>query len=102
MASKIMELSVSISSVLIAILFIQTAITSGSIHVIGQQQNSSIATFTNSVLLDEEASTLNTVFKQAEKSLVTITRTLPSPTVVTPQTQNITLLGSGFVYDSQG
>ena len=97
-----MELSVSISSVLIAILFIQTAITSGSIHVIGQQQNSSIATFTNSVLLDEEASTLNTVFKQAEKSLVTITRTLPSPTVVTPQTQNITLLGSGFVYDSQG
>ncbi|MGB6528659.1 MAG: trypsin-like peptidase domain-containing protein, partial [Candidatus Nitrosopolaris sp.] len=58
--------------------------------------SSTITTLTKSALLDEE------VFKQADKSLVTITRTLPSPTMVTPQTQNITVLGSGFLYDNQG
>ncbi len=100
MASKIMGLSLSIAFSFITILFIQTAV--NSIHAIGQQQNSRIATLTNSALLDEEASTLNSVFKQADKSLVTITRTLPSPTMITPQTQNITVLGSGFLYDNQG
>jgi S1-C subfamily serine protease len=102
MASKIMELSLSITFAFIAILFVQTADNSGSIHAIGQQQTPNIAALTNSALFEEEASTLNTVFKQAEKSLVTITRTLPSPTMVTPQTQNITVLGSGFLYDNQG
>ena len=100
MASKIMGLSLSIAFSFITILFIQTGV--NSIHAIGQQQNSRIATLTNSALLDEEASTLNSVFKQADKSLVTITRTLPSSTMVTPQTQNITVLGSGFFYDNQG
>ncbi|MFY9795812.1 MAG: trypsin-like peptidase domain-containing protein [Candidatus Nitrosopolaris sp.] len=94
MASKIMKLSLSIAFAFIAILFIQTAV--NSTHAIGQQQNSRITTLTKSALLDEE------VFKQADKSLVTITRTLPSPTMVTPQTQNITVLGSGFLYDNQG
>ena len=100
MASKIMGLSLSIAFASITILFIQTPV--NSIHAIGQQQNSRIATLTNSTLLDEDASTLSSVFKQADKSLVTITRTLPSPTMVTPQTQNITVLGSGFLYDNQG
>ena len=100
MASKIMKLSLSIAFAFIAILFIQTAV--NSTHAIGQQQNSRIATLTKSALLDEEVSTLNMVFKQADKSLVAITRTLPSPTMVTPQTQNITVLGSGFLYDNQG
>ena len=53
MASKIMGLSLSIAFSFITILFIQTAV--NSIHAIGQQQNSRIATLTNSALLDEEA-----------------------------------------------
>ncbi|MGC1927515.1 MAG: trypsin-like peptidase domain-containing protein [Candidatus Nitrosopolaris sp.] len=65
------------------------------------QQNSNIATNATSDLLDE-ANTLNAIFKAVEKSIVTITRTLPSPTIVTPEAQNITVLGSGFVYDNQG
>lgn len=65
------------------------------------QQNSNITTNTTSDLLGESI-TLNAIFKQAEKSIVTITRTLPSPTIVTPEAQNITVLGSGFVYDNQG
>ena len=58
-----MPLSVSIAFAFIAILFIQTADSSGSVHAIRQQQTSSIAAPTNSALLDEKASTLNTVFK---------------------------------------
>jgi S1-C subfamily serine protease len=62
-----------------------------------------ISTTTNitSDLLAQE-NTLNTIFTQAEKSIVTITRTLPSPTTITPEAQNITVLGSGVVYDNQG
>jgi S1-C subfamily serine protease len=63
--------------------------------------NSNVASNTTSNFLGE-AKTLNAIFTQAEKSIVTITRTVPSPTIVTPEAQNITLLGSGFVYDNQG
>jgi S1-C subfamily serine protease len=56
----------------------------------------------NSSDLLAQENTLNTIFNQAERSIVTITRTLPSPTTVTPEAQNITVLGTGFVYDNQG
>jgi S1-C subfamily serine protease len=101
MASKIMELSLLM--IFIAVLFIQTAASSGSIYAIGQQQNSSMVNKnTNSLLLNEE-NTLNRIFKQTKESIVTIIRTLPSSTTVTtPETQNATVLESGFLYDNQG
>jgi len=94
----------SILIIFIAVLFIQTADSSRSIYAIAQQQNSSMVNSnnTNSLLLNEEI-TLNKLFKQTEESIVAVTRTLPSSTTVTtPETQNTTVLESGFLYDNQG
>jgi S1-C subfamily serine protease len=71
-----------------------------AVSVVQPKQNSTISNFSSDLLAQEN--TLNTIFNQAEKSVVTITRTLPSPTTVTPEAQNITVLGTGFVYDNQG
>jgi len=90
--------------IFIGVFFIQSAANSGSIHAIAQQQHSSIVSTnnTNSLLLNEK-NTLNRLFKQTEDSVVTIIRTLPSfTTVTTPDTQNTTILESGFIYDNQG
>jgi len=94
----------SILIIFIAVFFIQIAASSGSIYAIAQQQNSSIVNTnnTNSLLLNEE-NTLNRIFKQTEESIVTVIRSLPSSTTVTTQeTQNTTVLESGFLYDNQG
>jgi S1-C subfamily serine protease len=102
MVSKATKLSIFI--IFIAVFVIQTAASSGSIYAIAQQQNSSIVNSnnTNSLLLNEE-NTLNRLFKQTEDSVVTIIRSLPSSTTVTtPETQNTTVLESGFLYDNQG
>jgi S1-C subfamily serine protease len=102
MASKTTQLSLLI--IFIAVFFIQTAASSGSIYAIGQQQNSSMVNTnnTNSLVLNEE-NILNKLFKQTEESIVTVIRTLPSSTTVTtPDTQNTTVLESGFLYDNQG
>jgi len=71
-----------------------------AISLVQPKQNSTISNISSDLLAQEN--TLNTIFNQAEKSIVTITRTLPSPTTVTPEAQNITVLGTGFVYDNQG
>ena len=70
-----------------------------AVSVVQPKQNSSIS---NSSDYLAQENTLNTIFNKAQKSIVTITRTLPSPTTVTPEAQNITVLGTGFVYDNQG
>src|SRR5262249_52202591 len=89
----------SILMIFIGVFFLQTAANSRNIHAIAQQQHSSIVNTnnTNSLLLNEE------LFNQTEDSVVTIIRTLPSfTTVTTPDTQNTTILESGFIYDNQG
>ena len=93
MASNATKLSILI--IFIAVLFFQTAANNGTLYAVGQQQNSSIVKTnnTNFGLLDE-ANSLNKIFKQTKESIVTIIRTLPSPTTVTPQTQNISVLES--------
>src|SRR5215469_13938222 len=94
----------SILIIFIAVLFIQTAASSGSIYAIAQQQNPSTVNTnnTNSHLLNE-GNRLNRIFKQNEGSIVAITRSLPSSTMITtPNTQNTTILESGFIYDNQG
>ena len=48
------------------------------------------------------SSSLNTIFKQLENSVVQITSKVPITNPLNPQTQNATALGSGFVYDRQG
>jgi len=102
MATEVPTLSLLI--IFIAVLFIQAVASRGSIYAIAQQQNPSIVNTnnTNSLLLNE-GNALYRIFKQIEDSVVTITRTLPSPTMVTtPETQNNTSSESGFLYDNQG
>jgi S1-C subfamily serine protease len=99
-ASKTRKLSLLI--IFIAVFFIQTAASNKSIHVIAQQSSSIVNTNNTNSLLNEE-NILNKLFKQTEDSVVTIIRTLPSSTTVTtPETQNTTVLESGFLYDNQG
>jgi len=91
--------------IFIAVLFIQIAANRSTLYAIGSQQNSTVkANNTKFALfpLLSEANSLNKIFKQAKDSIVTIIRTLPSPTTVTPQSQNTSVLESGFLYDNQG
>jgi S1-C subfamily serine protease len=96
MPGKTTQLSLLI--IFIAVFYIQTAASTGSKYAIAQQQNPSIVKTNNTNSLP-----LNRLFKQTEDSVVTIIRTLPSSaTVTTPDTQNTTVLESGFLYDNQG
>jgi S1-C subfamily serine protease len=48
---------------------------------------------------------LNSIFKQVENSVVQITRKVPPPSSIlppSPESENATALGSGFVYDNKG
>jgi S1-C subfamily serine protease len=48
---------------------------------------------------------LNSIFKQVENSVVQITRKIPPPSSIlppSPESENATALGSGFVYDNKG
>src|ERR671918_2535676 len=48
---------------------------------------------------------LNNIFKQVENSVVQITRKVPPPSSISPpspESENATALGSGFVYDNKG
>jgi S1-C subfamily serine protease len=100
MASKVTRLSLLI--IFIAVFFIQTAASTRSIYAIAQQQTIVNSNNTNSLLLNEE-NALNRLFRQTEDSVVALIRTLPSSTTVTtPETQNTTVLESGFIYDNQG
>jgi predicted PurR-regulated permease PerM len=69
-----------------------------AISVVQPEQNSTIS---SSDLL-AQGNTLNTIFNQAQKSIVTITTTLPTRSTATPESQNIAMLRTGFVYDNQG
>ena len=63
-----------------------------------KQQNSTV------VSISEGQGTsfpLNSIFKQVENSVVQITRKVP-PSNISPQSENASALGSGFVYDNEG
>jgi S1-C subfamily serine protease len=51
-----------------------------------------------------KSTSLRTIFKQVENSVVQITSKFPTSTsnALTPQSANTTALGSGFVYDNRG
>jgi S1-C subfamily serine protease len=101
MVSKATKLSFLI--IFIAVFCIQTAASTGRKYAIAQQQHPNIVKTNNTNSLLSEANSLNRIFKQAKESVVTIIRTLPSSTTVTtPDTQNTTVLESGFLYDNQG
>jgi S1-C subfamily serine protease len=84
---------------------IQTIVIFVIISALTVQQHSVIAQLIPTT--QSHSSSLNTIFKQVENSVVQITSKIPTTTAATnalnPQTQNATTaLGSGFVYDKIG
>ncbi|HZC50216.1 MAG TPA: hypothetical protein VE244_14285, partial [Nitrososphaeraceae archaeon] len=64
-----------------------------------QQQNSTVIDMV-AAKDDESSLSLNSIFKQVENSVVQITRKVPPSSILpTPESENATALGSGFVYD---
>ena len=68
-----------------------------------QQQNSTVIDIVSAKKDDESSLSLNSIFKQVENSVVQITRKVPPSSILpTPESENATALGSGFVYDNKG
>jgi S1-C subfamily serine protease len=67
-----------------------------------QQQNSTVVDVIPAK--DNESSlSLNSIFKQVENSVVQITRKVPPSSILSsPESENASALGSGFVYDNKG
>lgn len=71
-----------------------------------EQQNSTVSDVMSAK--EEEGGdslSLNSIFKQVENSVVQITRKVPPPSSIlppSPESENATALGSGFVYDNKG
>jgi Trypsin-like serine proteases, typically periplasmic, contain C-terminal PDZ domain len=72
-----------------------------------QQQNSTVADVVSAKEEEKggDSLSLNSIFKQVENSIVQITRKVPPPSSIlppSPDSENATALGSGFVYDNKG
>jgi S1-C subfamily serine protease len=68
-----------------------------------QQQNFTVIDMASAKKDDESSLSLNSIFKQVENSVVQITRKVPPISILpTPEPENATALGSGFVYDNKG
>jgi S1-C subfamily serine protease len=69
-----------------------------------QQQNSTVVDRV-SAKHDESSLSLNSIFKEVENSVVQITRKVPPSSILSPsspESENASALGSGFVYDNKG
>ena len=68
-----------------------------------QQQNSTVIDMASAKKDDESSLSLNSIFKQVENSVVQITRKVPPSSILpSPESENASALGSGFVYDNKG
>src|ERR687889_1374234 len=85
-----------------------------TLHVQAQLSQQQQQEQQNSIVLDVvsakeekggDSLSLNNIFKQVENSVVQITRKVPQPSSISPpspESENATALGSGFVYDNKG
>ena len=69
-----------------------------------QQQNSTVVDVTAAAAKnDGDPLSLNSIFKEVENSVVQITRKVPPSSILpSPESENASALGSGFVYDNKG
>src|SRR5918995_4472036 len=90
-----MQIVVALVAVMVALLISQHP-------VMAQQQQQQNSTVINATAAKDSLS-LNSIFKQVENSVVQITRKVPPSSILpTPESENATALGSGFVYDNKG
>ena len=87
-----MQIVVALIAVIVALLISQHP-------VMAQQQNSTVV----DAVAAKDSLSLNSIFKQVENSVVQITRKVPPSSILpSPESENASALGSGFVYDNKG
>ena len=87
-----MQIVVALVAVMVALLISQHP-------VMAQQQNSTVV----DAAASKDSLSLNSIFKQVENSVVQITRKVPPSSILpSPESENASALGSGFVYDNKG
>jgi S1-C subfamily serine protease len=87
-----MQIVVVLVAVMVALLISQHP-------VMAQQQNSTVV----DAAAAKDSLSLNSIFKQVENSVVQITRKVPPSSILpSPESENASALGSGFVYDNKG
>src|SRR5215204_1181252 len=90
-----MQIVVALVAVMVALLISQHPVMAQQ-----QQQNSTVIDMASA---KKDSLSLNSIFKQVENSVVQITRKVPPISILpTPEPENATALGSGFVYDNKG
>src|ERR671911_2390989 len=88
-----MQIVVALVAVMVALVISQHPV------MAQQQQNSTVINATAA----KDSLSLNSIFKQVENSVVQITRKVPPSSILpTPESENASALGSGFVYDNKG
>src|SRR5215208_4405498 len=92
-----MQIVVALVAVMVALLISQHPVMAQQQQ---QQQNSTVIDMASAA---KDSLSLNSIFKQVENSVVQITRKVPPSSILpTPESENATALGSGFVYDNKG
>ncbi len=92
-----MQIVVPLVAVMIALLTSQYPVMAQQQQ---QQQNSTVV----DLLSAKDSLSLNSIFKEVENSVVQITRKVPPSNILSPspESENASALGSGFVYDNKG
>src|SRR5215217_8684674 len=90
-----MQIVVALVAVMVALLISQHPVMAQQ-----QQQNSTVIDMASA---KKDSLSLNSIFKQVENSVVQITRKVPPSSILpSPESENASALGSGFVYDNKG
>src|ERR687896_894067 len=94
-----MQIVIALVAVMVALLVLLTS--QYPIMAQQQQQNSTVV---DVMPAKDNESSLNSIFKQVENSVVQITRKVPPSSILSPspESENASALGSGFVYDNKG
>jgi S1-C subfamily serine protease len=99
-----MQIIIALVAVMVALLALLTSQYPVMAQQQQQQQNSTVVDVMPAKDDNQSSLSLNSIFKQVENSVVQITRKVPPSSILppSPETENATTLGSGFVYDNKG
>ena len=96
-----MQIVIALVAVMVALLALLTS--QYPVMAQQQQQNSTVIDVMPAKDDNQSSLSLNSIFKQVENSVVQITRKVPPSSILpSPESENASALGSGFVYDNKG
>ncbi|HEX7206914.1 MAG TPA: trypsin-like peptidase domain-containing protein [Nitrososphaeraceae archaeon] len=89
--------------IVVPLVAVMIALLTSQYPVMAQQQQQQNFTVLDLVSANDSLS-LNSIFKEVENSVVQITRKVPPSNILSPspESENASALGSGFVYDNKG